>query len=411
MITLSSLIGLCIVAVAAVLWLVLTPSRLTPLVEKAANDYLNADVHVESVDVSFFSTFPRFTLKIDGGELVARADTSLQDMQRHPHRDSLLRFARCRVSFNPVALLKDDRIVVGRVLLDGASVYAWRDSSGRANWDFMPAGEDTAAVPDADTAGAFRPRSIVVRSLRIRNTDIVFNDRMTDVYARARDINARLRLGAGVRGAAAGVELSCGDLLFSQHGDLLLRRTALTLNTGVGLNADSMKVVLRNADLSVNDIQLSLDGTLKADTLRKAMDMDLRFSAVAPSVEKALRLIPESVVRHQKLTADGTVVLDKQPVVANQINTDPAYFAAIRQGMANVTSTENDGTAAAAYENAKYPTAAKTGTSQRTDLDVENNGWHVAYAPVEDPKLVVVVYVQNGYSGAKVTNAAKYISV
>ena len=76
--------------------------------------------------------------------------------------------------------------------------------------------------------------------------------------------------------------------------------------------------------------------------------------------------------------------------------------------MANVTSTENDGTAAAAYENAKYPTAAKTGTSQRTELDVENNGWHVAYAPVEDPKLVVVVYVQNGYSGAKVTNAAKY---
>ena len=110
----------------------------------------------------------------------------------------------------------------------------------------------------------------------------------------------------------------------------------------------------------------------------------------------------------QIIAADGTVVLDKQPVVANQINADPAYFAAIRQGMANVTSTENDGTAAAAYENAKYPTAAKTGTSQRTDLDVENNGWHVAYAPVEDPKLVVVVYVQNGYSGAKVTNAAKY---
>ena len=110
----------------------------------------------------------------------------------------------------------------------------------------------------------------------------------------------------------------------------------------------------------------------------------------------------------QIIAADGTVVLDKQPVVANQINADPAYFAAIRQGMANVTSTENDGTAAAAYENAKYPTAAKTGTSQRTELDVENNGWHVAYAPVEDPKLVVVVYVQNGYSGAKVTNAAKY---
>ena len=69
-ITIGTLLGLCIVAVAAVLWLVLTPSRLTPMVEKAANTYLDADVGVGKVDVTFFSTFPRFTLKIDDGELV-----------------------------------------------------------------------------------------------------------------------------------------------------------------------------------------------------------------------------------------------------------------------------------------------------------------------------------------------------
>ena len=103
---------------------------------------------------------------------------------------------------------------------------------------------------------------------------------------------------------------------------------------------------------------------------------------------------------------EGNVVLDKQPVVVNQIITDEAYFTAIHKGMEEVTSIENDGTAAEQFSKAKYPIAAKTGTSQRTELDLENNAWLVTYAPHENPKIVVVVYIQNGYAGARAANAA-----
>ncbi len=100
------------------------------------------------------------------------------------------------------------------------------------------------------------------------------------------------------------------------------------------------------------------------------------------------------------IAPDGTVVLEKQPVVANQIDSDPAYYAAIRAGMEDVTDEVAGGTAAKYFLNNKYKIAAKTGTSQRTELDVENNSWMVAYAPAEDPRVVVVCYVQNGYAGA-----------
>ena len=106
------------------------------------------------------------------------------------------------------------------------------------------------------------------------------------------------------------------------------------------------------------------------------------------------------------IAPDGTVVVDKEPVVANQIETDPEYFELIQEGMVNVTSVENDGTAAEQFKNAKYPIAAKTGTSERTEIDVENNSWLVCYAPVEDPKIAVVVYIQNGYAGARSASAA-----
>lgn len=106
------------------------------------------------------------------------------------------------------------------------------------------------------------------------------------------------------------------------------------------------------------------------------------------------------------IAADGTIVLDKEPVVANRIETDSTYFELIREGMEDVTSMEDGGTAAKYFQNAKYDIAAKTGTSQRTELDVENNAWLVTYAPADDPQIVVVVYIQNGYAGSHASPAA-----
>lgn len=100
------------------------------------------------------------------------------------------------------------------------------------------------------------------------------------------------------------------------------------------------------------------------------------------------------------IAPDGAVVLDKQPVVANQITTNPEYYALIREGMEEVTDEVAGGTASSYFAGNKYKIAAKTGTSQRTELDVENNSWMVAYAPAEEPKIVVVCYIQNGYAGA-----------
>lgn len=107
------------------------------------------------------------------------------------------------------------------------------------------------------------------------------------------------------------------------------------------------------------------------------------------------------------IAPDGTVVLEKQPVVANQIDSDPIYYATIRAGMEDVTDEVAGGTASKYFRDSKYKIAAKTGTSQRTELDVENNSWMVAYAPADSPKIVVVCYVQNGYAGAYSANAIK----
>ena len=111
------------------------------------------------------------------------------------------------------------------------------------------------------------------------------------------------------------------------------------------------------------------------------------------------------------IAADGRIVLEKEPVIANQIETDPSYYSLIMQGMESVTSAEDGGTAGKYFKDWKYADviAAKTGTSQRTELDVENNAWMVAYAPRVNPQIVVVCYIQNGYAGAQCTPAIRKV--
>jgi penicillin-binding protein 2 len=99
---------------------------------------------------------------------------------------------------------------------------------------------------------------------------------------------------------------------------------------------------------------------------------------------------------------NGNIVLEKEPVVANQITTEDIYFEKIKEGMNSVASPEEGGTAAEQFKGWKYTDVlcVKTGTSERTELDVENNSWMVAFAPIDDPKIVVVSYIQNGYAGS-----------
>jgi len=109
------------------------------------------------------------------------------------------------------------------------------------------------------------------------------------------------------------------------------------------------------------------------------------------------------------ISPTGEVILDKTPTIANVIEGGEAYFEAIRTGMEGLGAVENDGEAAKVLSQCRYPIAAKTGTSQRTDLDVENNAWLVAYAPADNPQIAISVYIQNGYAGAQASEAVRTI--
>ena len=77
--TILGIIVLIGIAIGIVINFVFTPSKLTPFVQKTAAQYLKADVHIGEIELTFFSTFPDFGLKITDASIVSNVlrDTSV----------------------------------------------------------------------------------------------------------------------------------------------------------------------------------------------------------------------------------------------------------------------------------------------------------------------------------------------
>lgn len=102
------------------------------------------------------------------------------------------------------------------------------------------------------------------------------------------------------------------------------------------------------------------------------------------------------------ISPEGEVISQSSPILASELECPEEYLQAIREGMKGVVDPEGGGTATKYFSDFSYKDeiGAKTGTAEKTDIDLENNAWMVAFAPYDDPEIAMVVYIPNGYSGA-----------
>lgn len=108
------------------------------------------------------------------------------------------------------------------------------------------------------------------------------------------------------------------------------------------------------------------------------------------------------------ISPDGEVLSQSTPILASEFEDDylNEYLAAIKQGMYGVAGADGTtgGTATDRFrdlpQSYRNNIAVKTGTAERTQIDLENNAWMVGFAPYNDPEIAICIYIPHGYSGA-----------
>jgi hypothetical protein len=69
-ISLASLITVLIITVFILLWVIVTPDKLTPIVRNQVDKFILCTTDFDTVDVTFFSTFPHVGLQIKNLALI-----------------------------------------------------------------------------------------------------------------------------------------------------------------------------------------------------------------------------------------------------------------------------------------------------------------------------------------------------
>lgn len=305
-ITVGALLFTGFVVVAFVINYVFTPDKLTPIVLNVANRSLDADLKVESVELTFFSTFPQFGLKVDEGFLVSKVlNDSLPQKT-----DSLLAFKECVLIVNPLDYFLKNKISVYNLSLKNVAVYAYRNKTGKANWEIVKTSSDTLAV-EKDTISQNKFDSeIDIRQVELEHANLIFDDRNTEVYSRIDDVDLRLKLALTKGISSLGVEFENKNILFWQQGELLINKVAASLQTDIEIDRSTALWTLKNAGLTINGIRLDVNGELKRDTVTKMVGVNLKYGLHAPSMETVMNMIPEAYVKRGQISAKGEVKVD-----------------------------------------------------------------------------------------------------
>lgn len=291
-ITLGAIVGIVLIVVCVAIWLVFTPSRLTPIVRQVADKYITCEHSLGEVDLTFFSTFPEFGLRVDGLYLI--------NPTAGAQSDTLLAAPEVVATVNVVEFLQHSNLVVKELSLPNAVANIYMAADGATNFDVFALSSDTTAT---DTVSSGLPfDQISVDAARIEGRYISFVDEKDSISASLANTVLAARIGSWddvlLTLQSEAVSATLGD---TQYADSL--QVAVSLPASVDL--DKMHFALRKATLQVNEFALQLDGT--AD-LTDSISLNIHARARDWQIKPLLSLLPASLTDMLRdIEVDGRV--------------------------------------------------------------------------------------------------------
>jgi len=305
LILLSVLLFLLILAIGIVVWSVFTPEKLTPLVRTQAAKYINCKTEIGEVELTFFSTFPRFGLKVNHFALINPIPNS--------PADTLVRAGQFVGIVDVAALWKRDELVLTGLQISNGTVNAFIDSLGLTNFDIVRA--DTMASV-ADTAQSAMPfKFINIADVALKNINISYIDQSQKLQAGVNNMTAQFSGSLISDTVNAHVNVSKGTVSVIYEGESYLQDASFSLDAPAKIILSKQLVTFSEAEASVNNLKLTFSGSIENDTLHKQILSDLKYQFKSWPVSELLALIPPSYRSYIKgvasaegfLSSDGKI--------------------------------------------------------------------------------------------------------
>ena len=297
--TLLGLVLTLVTVVCIAMYVIFTPARLTPIARQAADKFIACEHEIGEVDLTFFSTFPRFGLRADG-LLLLNPTAGAQS-------DTVVAARHLTATVDVMEFLRNKNLHVHEAILDDAVVHFYIGEDGTTNLTgaFITS-PDT--VEEDTTAFSLPFNDLRVDGLRLQARHISFVDAKDTIEA---------SLGQTELTASAQnwddlfLSLRAEDVCASLKGDTYADSLLLGLNAPMAMDLETMHFAFRRAELSVNEFALVLSGTVD---LQDSIGLDVGVATKDSwQIRPLMALIPAKFASSlSDLDVDGQAELEAQ---------------------------------------------------------------------------------------------------
>ena len=294
--TLLGIILTVIAAVCIVVYVVFTPERLTPIARQAAAQFITCEHEIGEVDLTFFSTFPRFGLRADGLLLI--------NPKSGAQNDTVVAAPRFVATVDVMEFLKNNNLHIHEAILENAAVNFYIASDGTTNLtDVFVSSPDT--VEEDTTAFSLPFDELRVDGLRVHARTITFVDDKDTINASLgkTELSAKAENWEDML-----ITLDANDVCAELKGEKYAEDLHVELIAPMAMNLDSMHFAFDGARLAINDFAVRLEGDV---TLGEVIDLDVTLSTGKWQIKPLLALVPKTFTEGLKdLDVDGELSLD-----------------------------------------------------------------------------------------------------
>ena len=293
LITLLSLITTLIIIVSIVLFIVFTPSKFTPIVRKQADNFIACKSEIGEVELTIFSTFPDFALKVKNFSLI----NPVTDSQN----DTLIRVDELICTVDAAAWWKRDEIILKGLELTGGSVSLFTDSLGNTNYDIFIT--DTSAVT-VETETSLP--TVDIRDIELNDINLHYKDLALKINTVISGLTAKINGIITDDSINSNVEVKKALISFEYNGEKYLEQTFVKLDLPFDLIPSRQFIRLKNATFSMNDLELQLNGSVAGDTVKQDIITDISYKFASWQIADLLALVPGSFKSYFKdIDVDG----------------------------------------------------------------------------------------------------------
>ncbi|MCL2028402.1 MAG: AsmA family protein [Bacteroidales bacterium] len=319
LISLGSLIGFFVIVFSMVCYILFTPSRLTPLVNRFANDFLNAEVYIGKVDLAYVSVYPFVRLNID--------NILILEQQSH---DTLTFIPTAKAKLNFNQFIFQNNLILSQLELRGGITNVHFDKNGTMNWDIFPA-SDTTANDTTSTALDSLFNKIDVQQIIINSGQVNYRNEQSGQIAVVRNANLNMNGSFIEQNLLSEMALDLKHVVFSdstmnvEMGGFRTKLKGNLLNSQVNAISDivvdsldfrdqSMAMFVPNMTLNLESETNFKDGKIRMNSVVEQIHFDYEKENLLKNTDLKLILSAEYFSENEKIS------IEKGKFSINEIN-------------------------------------------------------------------------------------------